>query len=145
MEIKKDVDSVTQNLCLNLIHQICVHSKQVLLYLVSHHLCYQIKSLVIDKMFLKVFIKTTKKPYVNEISHSKMILMLGTPSREILQLIKLYSSNTGVDLNKMIEIERILWMKARRDNYIHVISFAYVIPLKSISTFVIIILLITIE
>lgn len=83
--------------------------------------------------------------YVNEISHSKMILMLGTPSREILQLIKLYSSNTRVDLNKMIEIERILWMKARRDNYIHVISFAYVIPLKSISTFVIIILLIIIE
>lgn len=45
----------------------------------------------------------------------------------------------------MIEIERILWMKARRDNYIHVISFAYVILLKSISTFVIIILLIIIE
>lgn len=144
MEIKR-TSSVTQNPCLNLIHQICVHSKQVLLYLVSHHRCYQIKSLVIDKMFLKVFIKTTKKPYVNEISHSKMILILGTPSCEILQLIKLYSSNTGVDLNKMIEIERILWMKARRDNYIHVISFAYVIPLKSISTFVVIILLIIIE
>lgn len=71
--------------------------------------------------------------------------MLGIFSREILQLIKLYLLNIGVDLNKMIEIERILWMKVRRDNYIYVISFVYVILFKFISIFVIIILFIIIE
>lgn len=69
--------------------------------------------------------------------------MLGIFSREILQLIKLYLLN--IDLNKMIEIERILWMKVRCDNYIYVISFVYVISFKFISIFVIIILFIIFE